>query len=162
MNGKTAQIAFLILLACVPVFVFYDIGTRFAAEGVDTGSAENNAAMYPRLIAALMLALIVIQTARTFLISPEGSAGDPLEIGAVIRKYGRSASIFVLFLAYLWAFRWFGFVYSSIVFLAAAQVILGLKNPLKIAAYSAGVTAAIWLAFAKLLNLVLPAGDYFG
>lgn len=162
MNGRSGQIAFLILLAAVPAFVFYDIGTRFAAEGVASGSAENNAAMYPRLVAIVMAGLIAVQLLRTVLGRPHSSQPLRLAIGDLVSKYWRTTALFVLFLAYIWAFRWFGFVYSSLVFLALAQAILGRRNPLKIALYAGGVTAVIWLAFAQLLNLALPSGDYFG
>ena len=66
MKKNIGQLAFILALATIPFFIFYDIETRFAAEGVDTGSAENNAAMYPRLLAILMLALLIIQGIRTW------------------------------------------------------------------------------------------------
>lgn len=160
MSNKVGQLAFILILAAIPVFVFYDISTRFAAEGVNTGSAENNAAMYPRLIAILMAGLLVIQGARTLILAPEKSAGTDVKL--FIRKHSRAVVVFFIFLAYLWAFRWFGFIYSTPVFLLLTQIVLGYRNIIGLVFYPVGVTAAVFIAFSKILNLALPAGDFFG
>ncbi len=160
MTNKAGQLAFIIILAAIPAYVFYDIGTRFAAEGVDTGSAENNAAMYPRLVAFLLAGLLAIQAIRT-LAQPQ-TLVFRLDLKALLRRHARATIVFVLFLIYLWAFRWFGFVYSTPVFLLVSQLVLGYRNPVGLVAYSAGVSAGIFLAFSKILNLALPAGDFFG
>lgn len=162
MNQKLGQLAFLALLLCIPLFVFYDIATRFAAEGVASGSAENNAAMYPRLVALLLLFLILIQGART-LLERSVSAGRGADLSlAALTKYRRSVAVFILFLLYLSAFRWFGFMIATPLFLVSVQFVLGYRNVIAMALYSGGVTMAIWFAFSKILNLVLPAGDIFG
>lgn len=162
MNQKSGHLAFLAAFLCVPAFVFYDIATRFAAEGVASGSAEENAAMYPRLIAAILLGLLVIQILRTLTEKVEIGPGGARSLSGLWRANRRALMVFGLFLAYLAAFRWFGFAYSTPVFLALTQLALGYRNLLFILLYSAGVSAAVWFAFAKLLNLVLPVGDLFG
>ncbi len=160
MTNRFGQLAFIIILAAIPVFVFYDIGTRFAAEGVDTGSAENNAAMYPRLVAVLMAVLLAIQAFRTFTHISEDELWPG--INEFVRVHGRAITAFFLFLFYIWGFRWFGFVYSTPIFLFLTQLVLGYRNPVGLVVYSGGVTAAVYYAFAKILNLALPAGDFFG
>ena len=60
------------------------------------------------------------------------------------------------------AFRWFGFVYSTPAFLLLTQIVLGYRQPAVMVGYSIGVTAAVYYAFSKILNLALPAGDFFG
>ena len=162
MNRKYGQLAFLLLLTLIPAYVFYDIATRFTAEGVVGGSAENNAAMFPRLVAILLLGLIVLQAARTFLEKQDGTAQWLHPSRAALRPYLPAVAVFVLFLLYIAAFRWFGFVYSTPVFLVLVQLALGYRNALVIPIFALGVTGAVWVAFAKLLNLVLPAGDFFG
>ena len=160
MTNKIGSLAFVLLLTAIPVFVFYDIGTRFADEGVHTGSAENNAAMYPRLVAILMAGLLAIQAVRVLL---ERTKDDPRpDISALIKTHARSVIVFILFLIYIWAFRWFGFVYSTPVFLLITQWVLGIRQPVVLIGYSIGVTAAVYYAFSKILNLALPAGDFFG
>ncbi len=160
MTDRIGQLAFILVLAAVPVFVFYDIGTRFVAEGVHTGSAENNAAMYPRLIAMLMAGLLAIQAFRT--VAQRSQAATWPGLTALVKTHARAIIVFVLFLVYLWAFRWFGFTYSTPVFLLLTQVVLGVRQPVVLVAYSVGVTAAVYFAFAEILNLALPAGDFFG
>lgn len=160
MSDKLGQLVFILVLTAIPVFVFYDIGTRFAAEGVNTGSAENNAAMYPRLVAILMAGLLAIQAVRTFLLpSDEGAMPDLPEF---VRKHARAIVVFFIFLAYLWAFRWIGFVYATPVFLFLTQIALGYRNIAGLIVYPIGVTAGVYFAFSKILNLALPAGDFFG
>ena len=162
MNSKFWQLAFVTSLLAVPVFVFYDIGTRFAEKGVNTGSAENNAAMYPRLVALLLLGLLFIQLARTVM-TPAGNDDQNLfNPGIFLKEHAKAITVFAIFLAYLWAFRWLGFLYSTPIFLFLTQLTLGLRNLWKIGLYSGGVTAIVYLAFSKLLNLALPAGDFFG
>jgi hypothetical protein len=160
MSNKIGQLAFILILAAVPVYIFSDIATRFAAAGVNTGSAENNAAMYPRLIAILMTGLLVVQAVRTLRLPPEDNAGPALSV--FIKKNARAIVVFFIFLAYLWAFRWFGFIYSTPVFLLLTQISLGYRSIIGLVAYPVGVTAGVFFVFAKILNLALPAGDFFG
>jgi len=162
MNNKLGQLAFLSFLSAVPVFVFYDIGTRFAERGVNTGSAENNAAMYPRLVAILLAGLLTIQLFRTVRSRSDAEHPRAARIGAMFKTHKRAIAVFTIFLIYLWAFRWFGFLYSTPFFLALTQFALGVRNPLMVGAYALGVTAAVYYSFSELLNLALPAGDFFG
>ena len=162
MNRKNGQLAFLVLLTLIPAYVFYDIATRFVAEGVSGGSAENNAAMFPRLVAIVLLGLIVLQAVRTFVEKQDGRTQRLRLSRAALRPFIPTVAVFVLFLLYIAAFRWFGFVYSTPVFLALAQLALGYRNALVIPLFALGVTGAVWVAFAELLNLVLSAGDFFG
>ena len=140
--------------------MFYDIGTRFSAAGVDRGSAENNAAMYPRLVAAVMAGLLALQAIRIVLQKMQDEPWPGLVM--LVRPHIRAIVIFLAFLAYLWAFRWFGFVYATPVFLLVTQVVMGYRHPVSVVGYSIGVTAAVYFAFSEILNLALPAGDLFG
>lgn len=164
MRARIEHLVFLLALAAVPAFVFFDIGTRFVADGVASGSAENNAAMYPRLVAAIMAVLIALKAGRSLLATDAAEDGDHQSdsVWQFLRRYGRVTAAFILFLLYLWAFRWFGFVYATPVFAALMQIALGARNPIMVGVYSAGLTGVIWFAFSELLNLALPAGDYFG
>ncbi|MCG8509952.1 MAG: tripartite tricarboxylate transporter TctB family protein [Rhodospirillales bacterium] len=162
MTPKRGQLAFLAFLLLIPVYVFHDIATRFVEEGVASGSAENDAAMFPKLIAALLLILLVIQITTTVLKKTDAVAMKMPSWGVLWRRYRRAVAVFVLFVLYLPAFRWFGFLYSTPVFIILLQLVLGYRNPVAIAAFSVGVTGAVWLAFARVLNLVLPVGDIFG
>lgn len=164
MRARIEHLVFLLALAAVPAFVFFDIGTRFVADGVASGSAENNAAMYPRLVAAIMAALVALQAGRSLLAADTVDDAEQRSdsVWQFLQRYGRVTAAFVLFLLYLWAFRWFGFVYATPVFAALMQMTLGVRNPIIIGVYAAGLTGIIWFAFSELLNLALPAGDYFG
>lgn len=155
MAHRLVPLALIAALALIPAFVFLDIATRFAAEGVASGRAEDNAAMFPRLIAALLAVLLVIQGFREW-------TGRAAETPSLDLPRPRVWGLFALFLVYLVAFRWLGFVVSTPVFLVLAMGLLGYRNLLVAVIFSSAVTFAIWLVFLKMLNLVLPAGEIFG
>ncbi|MEZ5863354.1 MAG: tripartite tricarboxylate transporter TctB family protein [Geminicoccaceae bacterium] len=161
MRERTGQLLFLLALLAIPGYVFFDIATRFAAKGLIGGRAEDNAALFPGLVAGLMVALVAIQLLRT-LLAPAGPGGGLLDPAAIWQRYRRAILLFLVFLAYLPGFRWLGFLLATPVFLVAAQLVLGYRHPLGLVLFAGGVTGLVWVTFAKLLNLVLPAGDLFG
>lgn len=155
MTHRFAPAAFISVLALIPAFVFFDIATRFAAEGVDAGRAENNAAMFPRLIAGVLAVLLAIQFYREI-------TGRAAESEGLETPNWQTAGLFALFIAYLLAFKWAGFLISTPVFLVLSMLLLGYRHPLGVPAFAAVVTGVIWLVFLKMLNLVLPVGVFLG
>ena len=51
-----------------------------------------------------------------------------------------------------------GFIFTSIIFLAAMMWMMGNRKPLLLATTPTLITFAIWAVFEKLLNLSMPAG----
>lgn len=83
-------------------------------------------------------------------------ASDEEEEPVHLRGAFTIIGIFVLFVLVTYAF---GFLAASVVAMAAAGYVLGLKN-WRLAALSAGTTAAVWLIFDVWLGISLPHGSW--
>ena len=168
-SSVTQAISVALILLAIPVYAVYEIFTKFAAEGVHTGPASNNAGMYPLFIALVMIVLVLLQIGRAlrdYRRQTAGRAGPPtaLSTGRIIAlaaEYRRTLLLFALFIVYIAVFGVLGFSVSTMLFIVLSQLILGARSLLKIGLFAALVTSAVWLVFAKVLHLVLPYGTLF-
>ncbi|MBW1645233.1 MAG: tripartite tricarboxylate transporter TctB family protein [Deltaproteobacteria bacterium] len=80
---------------------------------------------------------------------------------AVAAVPGRFWGLFILLVVYSASLTRAGFYLASAVFLPLAMLLLGARKPLTIVLTTGGVLLFIYLVFARLLAVPLPAGTLF-
>lgn len=140
------------------LFVYQQIYGPLTAAGYAEGDAVNNAALFPRLVANMILGLCGLQflqlLRRRVLLSPE------FRHGAKDGTLWRCAAGTAVLLAYLLALPVVGFYPATAVFLLALFLLLK-SRPVWIAALVAVLmTLAVGYVFEELLRVVLPHGRF--
>lgn len=115
------------------------------------------------LLAAILLVQSILRTEPGADGAATGSAADasgaaPIDPRALIRVAG----ILVWIIAYIAALPWFGYLASSIVFLAGANLIYGNRNLISVIAISVIVPVALLLFFERFMIVLLPSARLFG
>lgn len=136
--------AAIILMVIAAFFIFHARGFRGLAVDI-VGPAA-----YPLFIGGLMAAL-----AATLLIqSIRAPASPPPEWG----RHTRPLVFGLALIAYVLTFEWLGFVVSTVIFLAFSHSWLGEPRLLKGTLVAVLITIALWLVFARALDVTLPSG----
>lgn len=160
-TGRVARVAlgeWLMLAAftALGLFVYQQIYGPLTAQGNASGDPVNNAALFPRLVANLILGLCALQfiqlLRRRVLLSAEFLQGATPDTAL------RALAGFGVLLAYLVALPLAGFYPATAVFLLALFVLLKAR-PIWIAALVAVlITLVVGYVFEELLRVVLPQG----
>jgi putative tricarboxylic transport membrane protein len=108
-------------------------------------------AFFPRLLAGGLALLSLALLARAL-----GGRSDPAPPPAA--RTGLLAATLVLLVVYALVVPRVGFLVATPVFLAMVLVALGVREALSVAAVAAGLTAALYVVFGRLLGVLLPAG----
>jgi hypothetical protein len=158
----------LFFLAIVGL-VFYLAATSLAEQGAASGTAITNAAMYPRLIAGLLLLLIVVQLISSIRkhrlksdLTPEqsinmydGEESGPIDVKQIRRQILLSSAAFV---AYLLVLPIFGYLLATHILIIALVLILGARSIVRVLTFAVVLTFACAVVFEGLLNVHLPRG----
>ncbi|MGH3088834.1 MAG: tripartite tricarboxylate transporter TctB family protein [Rubrobacteraceae bacterium] len=134
--------AALALLLAVSAFVV-TFGFPPPAEANDPGAAA-----FPRLVAAGLAGLAVIQLATP-------GSGEDLPTGG---NALRVAGVLVLLLVYSALLEPLGFILATVLFLFATLLLAEVRNPLPLALIPVGVSALLFYLFYELLRVSLPTG----
>lgn len=143
-----------LFFAALPLVVFQQNAGPLAEQGAASGGPMANAAIYPAIIAWVMLALSAINLLRILagrLSQPSAAEATPTTRLALLAT--------ALFVAYLCALPWLGYYIATPVLLSVLFALLGISLPLSLggAALSTLVVAAV---FEGMLNVVLPLGMF--
>lgn len=152
-NSKRLDVV-LALLFLVPVaLVFQQSYTSLSDQGVATGDALNNAAMFPKMLAGL-LALLAILQAIMALRRP--AVDETISFSAVLRN---SVFVMAILAAYLFALPVLGYHIMTPILCFAVLLLLGLRL---FPAASVGVAMSLVVAlfFESALNVILPVGIF--
>ncbi len=146
--ARLAAAAALAALSAVAIFLAREIPSRHVRG--DPGPQA-----FPIATAAVVLggALVVLA----------GELRGPRGGKAGIEPWNDAALVGALMVAYLALMTPLGFVLSTALFLAAVSRYLDRERRFRAAGHliaGAGVAAALWLAFGRLLGVVLPAGPW--
>lgn len=174
MSRHTAffEAAALLCFLAVVVLVFFQTNTHFVEEGAASGSAMDNAALFPELAAGAILALAALQAvrlARSAIGGLPGSAGETSadsgaeqtsEERAAERPLAKAIACFAAFVIYLLAVDWIGYHIATPVWMAAQFGVLGVRNPIVLVPISLGASLAVAYVFEGMLNIVLPVGIF--
>jgi len=116
--------------------------------------AMPGAGMMPKLAIGLMIVFGLVLIAR----AGESPPFAEIEWGDI----GHAASIVVISAAAIAFYAWLGFVITMTSMMLILLIAVERKNPLRAAAFSAGVTVSAYLLFSMLLKTPLPQGTPYG
>lgn len=154
-RSRFAQILPIALMAAICGLVFYEAATSLLEQGNASGSPIQNAALYPKLLAFLMLALVVLQLVAELRDQTQHSSEMPPATGH--QKSQILLTVLTLVL-YMTALSTLGFILASTAFVFALLLIFGDRNPLTLVAVPPAVSAGCLLIFQVLFNVNLPRG----
>lgn len=139
------------LFLLVPIVIFWQKATSLKAQGVTTGGPMNNAAMFPSIIAWLMLGLALINLSVVFFKhSPKLSYPHT--------KTTKLALLFTaIFIVYIGLLPTLGYHLLTPIAIAIQLKILGCRTSSSILG---GLSMSLIVAgvFQGLLNVILPVG----
>lgn len=144
---------------------------------LSSGELTGREGTYPRVLAVVVIALAGVSVVkdltsgrRTFAAARTGTAGaaagerdedhDPegqRGLGLAVR---RVVGFFGLALVCVWLMTWVGFFLSALLLVGAGVVVLGVRTPWKVAAYTAGVVGAAYVVFVEALQVPFPPAPW--
>ncbi len=119
-------------------------------------SVQNSTARYVRFLGLALGFFSILELVLWFRKAPAKA-----ELLAVAAVPGRFWGLFILLVVYGAVLSPAGFYPASAVFLPLAMFLLGARKPLTIILTTGGVLLFIYLVFARLLEVPLPAGTLF-
>lgn len=108
-------------------------------------------AFFPRMLALTLAALAV-----TLIVRAVAGRSDPSRPPAIQAR--TLAAVLVVLVLYAFALPYLGFLIATPFMLGAVIWFLGLRAWPSLAVTAVGVTVVLWIVFARLLRVLLPAG----
>jgi hypothetical protein len=144
-----------ILLGALGGLVLHEAATSLAEQGHASGTPISNAALYPRLLAGLLLGLVALQSVRDLRAAGPVASG---EAAPAPGHAGRSLAVALGMVAYVAVLPVLGFLLATPVFVLALMLLLGDRAPATLAALPLAITAGCFAVFQGLFNVNLPRG----
>lgn len=144
-----------IFLAILCGVVFYEAATTLAEQGYASGTPISNAALYPRLLAGLLLSLLALQVASDIWATKPFASDEAPAAPGQIRQTGFVAVAIIIYIVLLPVF---GFLLATPLFVLTLLLLLGDRNRATLIAVPLGVTLGCLLVFQGLFNVNLPRG----
>ncbi|RKD95171.1 tripartite tricarboxylate transporter TctB family protein [Halopiger aswanensis] len=114
------------------------------------GIGETGPAYYPRVLAALLAGFALLQLGWS--LKRDGVRSHEIDPAAAKRVVGA----FLLVVCYVLLLPWFGFVLTTVGFLAVSMWYSGVRSPLRLAAVAVGLTVLLYYVFVVFLRVPLP------
>ncbi|MEF2074623.1 tripartite tricarboxylate transporter TctB family protein [Consotaella aegiceratis] len=142
------------IYAAVTATVFWQCATSLTDQGVAGGGAMQNAAFFPRVVAAIMAFLLVVSAMR--LLAGRIRVTSPFAVADGTRLAVIAA---ILFVAYLLVLPYAGFHLATPLLCFVLFALLGIRL---VPAFVGGVVLSLAIAFIfeALLNVILPVGVF--
>ncbi len=152
--NRDAWIALVLLLLCAGAFAetFNIRRTAYASIGAE---------VWPRLILALLTALVLVYLAQSLARGREPGEPGPRGLWARIVHYRNPIWCFVLFGAFLVTLPWLGMLLGGVLFVYAMLTVLGprhLRAHLVHALIAVLSVGGMWAVFTFGLRVILPEG----
>ncbi|WP_339757283.1 tripartite tricarboxylate transporter TctB family protein [uncultured Hoeflea sp.] len=146
-------IACLLFLA-LPLVIFWQSATSLEEQGVAHGGPMDNAALFPRMVAWLLLGLALVNGVR--LAMGRGARTSPV---APTETTPLAVIVAGCFVVYLMAVPYLGYHLATPVLMALLLRLFGIRNSLSLCG---GIAMSLVVAavFQGLLNVVLPVGMF--
>jgi hypothetical protein len=109
----------------------------------------------PKLLAAALALLAILLAARSLLAGAAAPGG-----GADGGRHLRALGVPALGFAYVAAAPYLGYPLAIALLATAATLYYGARLRLPLLAYAAGCAALLWLVFARVLGVAMPAGAW--
>lgn len=144
-----------LFLAALAGLVFYEAATTLTEQGYASGSPISNAALYPRLLAGLLLALVAVQVVADLRRGAPPAGSEP---AATPDRAGQTSYVALGMVAYVALMPVLGFLLATPLFVLALMLVLGDRAPATLIGVPIGITAGCLLVFQGLFNVNLPRG----
>ncbi|KJZ21746.1 hypothetical protein TW79_21290 [Tritonibacter mobilis] len=144
-----------VLMATLCGLIFYEAATSLAEQGYASGTPISNAALYPRLLAGLLLVLLAFQ------IIADVRATDPnagVEDAASAGSTRQTAITGISIVACVMLLPIFGFILVTPVLVLGLLLLFGDRQPATLIAVPLAIPAGCLLVFQGLFNVNLPRG----
>jgi putative tricarboxylic transport membrane protein len=155
-SGKHLNWIVALFLLAVVAIVFQQISTSMTEQGIATGGPYDNGAAYPRAVAIVIAALVILQLLFTAFAKIEN---EEIQATSVI-QLKRPASVLLVFSIYVAALTTLGYHLTTTPMIFALMWVCGARNILKQAVAAIVMAFAFAYIFEKILNVVLPGGMY--
>ncbi|TCS53209.1 tripartite tricarboxylate transporter TctB family protein [Primorskyibacter sedentarius] len=160
-SGQVSRVAlgeWLMLAAFIAlgIFVYQQINGPLTAQGNASGDPVNNAALFPRLVANLILGLSALQLVQ--LLRRKVRLSAEFRYKATGDSAWRCLACFGMLLAYLFALPLAGFYPATAAFLLALVVLLKARPIWFAVLVAVLITFVVGYVFEELLRVVLPQG----
>ena len=156
-------LAFIFFISVVAV-VFQQIFTSLTEQGIATGGPYDNAAAYPRAIAALIATLVAVQflivmffDARIDTESNTNKGNSPerlMKVASLIRPF----FLLLIFAVYLGMLQYFGYHLTTPPMVIAIMLLCGMRAYITIVVTAVAISLVLAFLFENFLNVVLPGG----
>ena len=140
------------LFACLPVVVFWQAATSLAEQDAATGGPMRNAAIFPRIVAWVLVGLCIVHALRLV----AGRLDQPSRLTATPTTW-IALSVTAVFVVFLLVLGVLGYYIGAPLLLIAFMRLLGVGWAGAVPA-AAAMTVAVAFVFEGLLNVVLPLG----
>lgn len=144
------------LFLAVIGLVYQQAATSMAEQGIASGGPYDNAAAYPKTIAAVLALLTAIQALLQILRARRAQAAS--EDAVPLGQLARPASLVLIFAAYLAALGIVGYHIATPIMLAALMLLCGIRRPLATVAPAVLISLGFSYIFEAWLKIVLPGG----
>jgi len=144
-----------LFLAVLCGLVFFETATTLTEQGYASGTPISNAALYPRLLAGLLLFLLSLQVLSDVRAKgPSVTAEAPSAPG----QARQTAYVALGIIAYIALLPALGFLVATPIFVMALMLMLGDRNLTTLIGVPLGITVGCMAVFQGLFNVNLPRG----
>jgi putative tricarboxylic transport membrane protein len=139
-------------------YVMFEVFTQFAPAGHLGVRPQNDAGLFPLLIAITLFALTVIHIITLF----RQKQSTQTEQNSQHESTPNIQSVYILLIliVYITIVNYFGYLVTTPFALFTMFCVLGIKNVLKNIILSTAVTIAVYFIFGTLMNILLPVGRF--
>ncbi len=156
MKSKTAGAVVLAARLSLPALIaVYCVAFLLNLSGMPAEAAN-----YPRLTIVITLLLVVSSMVGEFKEWRKASSYLAISAPRIWQRSRRSVSTIVLLASFVYAMPRLGFYPAAAIYLLALFLILGLRDPVRVAALIAGILLASYLLFTVILQVLLPRGPF--
>lgn len=155
-SGKHLNWIVALFLIAVVAIVFQQISTSMTEQGIATGGPYDNGAAYPRAVAIVIAALVLLQ-----LLLSAFEKTNTQEIQATsLAQLKRPVLVLLVFTIYVSALTTLGYHLTTTPMIFALMWACGARSYLKQAVAATLIAFAFAYIFEKVLNVVLPGGIF--
>lgn len=145
-----------LFLIAVVVLVFQQISTSMTEQGIATGGPYDNGATYPRAVAIVIAALVVLQICLSALAKNDTQEFQTTSLVQLVRPAG----VLLVFTIYVSLLTTLGYHLTTTPMIFLVMSLCGAKNYLKLLAVALVMAFAFAYIFENILNVVLPGGIF--
>ncbi|WP_180901256.1 tripartite tricarboxylate transporter TctB family protein [Martelella soudanensis] len=160
MRFRTACAEWLAAAVCLGVagLVFQQAATDLTEQGIASGGPYDNAASYPKTIAACLIVLVILQLGFQAVARGSGLMREDRDIP--LRALLRPAAVLAVLVIYVFVLKTLGYYISTLAMMAGIMVLCGLRNWIAIATVTFALTFGLAWIFEVVLLVTMPGGIF--